>query len=110
VFYNGRKGLFLEQKLGRTLGRRAKLKIIGDSADKTFLKIFAKKRLTRLFYGYKMKLLGREAKDFVIFEGYNVPVHGCVFFCSGRRPAAPAAIPPQRGVVCPPGLSSSHHT
>jgi hypothetical protein len=39
----------------------------------------------------------------------NANIRVCVFFCSGRRPAAPAAAPPQRGVVCPPGFSSSHH-
>jgi hypothetical protein len=34
----------------------------------------------------------------------------CVFFSVGRRPAAPASIPPQRGVLSPPCFSSSHHT
>jgi hypothetical protein len=31
------------------------------------------------------------------------------FFRSERRPAAPAAALPQRGVLCPPGFLSSHH-
>jgi hypothetical protein len=40
----------------------------------------------------------------------NANVRVCVFFPVGRRPAAPASTPPQRGVLHPPGFSASHHT
>jgi hypothetical protein len=43
-------------------------------------------------------------------EAKNANIRVCVFCCSGRRPAAPASMPPQRVVLCPPGFSTSHHT
>lgn len=41
-------------------------------------------------------------------EEKNANVHVCIFFCSGRRPAAPAPGLPQWGVLCPPSLAASH--
>ena len=40
-------------------------------------------------------------------EAKNANVHVVVFCLAGRRPAAPSAKPPQRGVLRPPGFSSS---